>query len=380
MMPQFLGSAPKHSPKGPAVGRALRSAPPLFNPPCSGALRRARPTFAKEFPHGLWRVVIFLFAIALAVPTTRAHEARPAYLEIKETSPNQFSVLWRTPVLAGMRLPVVLTMPGDVKDLKEPVVQELADSLLERRWIDAGSNGLAGKRIQFTGLQLTITDVLVRIQMLDGTESTTLVHPSHAWMEVTASQGLLSVTGSYTRLGIEHIGFGIDHLLFVLALLIITKRTMQLLKTVTAFTVAHSITLALATLGFVHVPSKPVEATIALSIVFVALEIVRQREGWGGIASRAPWIVAFTFGLLHGFGFAGALSEVGLPQNHIPAALFFFNVGVEIGQIAFIAVVLAVIALVRRFPLRMPQWTELIPPYAIGSIAMFWVIQRVAAF
>ena len=129
---------------------------------------------------------------------------------------------------------------------------------------------------------------------------------------------------------------------------------MRLLKTVTAFTVAHSITLALATLGFVHVPSKPVEATIALSIVFVALEIVRRREGQDGITSRAPWIVAFTFGLLHGFGFAGALSEVGLPQNHIPAALFFFNVGVELGQIAFIAVVLAVIALVKRIPLRRP--------------------------
>ena len=328
----------------------------------------------------LWLIAIFLLATLFAVPTARAHEARPAYLEIKETSPNRFSVLWRTPVLAGMRLPVVLTMPGDVKNLKEPVEQELADSLLERRWIDTGANGLAGKRIEFTGLQLTITDVLVRVEMLDGSESTTLVHPSKAWMEVARSRGLLSVAGSYTLLGIEHIGFGIDHLLFVLALLIITNGTVRLLKTVTAFTVAHSITLALATLGFVHVPSKPVEATIALSIVFVASEILHRREGRSGIAAQAPWIVAFTFGLLHGFGFAGALSEVGLPQNHIPAALFFFNVGVEIGQIAFIAVVLTIIALVRRLPLRAPRWAELIPPYAIGSVAMFWVIQRVVAF
>src|SRR6266487_428015 len=267
--------------------------------------------------------------------------------------------------MAGMRLPVILKLPDEVRNLKEPVVQQLTDSLVERRWISAEPDGLGGKRIEFPGLQLTITDALVRIQMLDGTESTTLVHPSHAWMEVIASQSLLSVAASYTRLGIEHIGFGIDHLLFVLALLIITRGTIPLLKTVTAFTVAHSITLALATLGFVHVPSKPVEATIALSIVFVALEILRQREGWAGITSRAPWIIAFTFGL---------------PQNHIPAALFFFNVGVELGQIAFIAVVLAVIALVRHVPLRIPRWAELIPPYAIGSIAMFWVIQRVAAF
>ncbi len=314
-------------------------------------------------------IVGVVLALLFAFSSAQAHDVRPAYLEIKEIAPRQFSVLWRTPVMAGMRLPVILKLPDEVRNLKEPVVQELTDSLVERRWISAEPDGLGSKRIEFPGLQ-----------MLDGSESTTLVHPSHAWTEVRSSRGFLSVAASYTRLGIEHIGFGIDHLLFVLALLIITKGTMQLLKTVTAFTVAHSITLALAMLGFVHVPSKPVEATIALSIVFVALEIVRQREGWGGITSRAPWIVAFTFGLLHGFGFAGALSEVGLPQNHIPAALFFFNVGVEIGQIAFIAVVLSLIALARRFPLRMPRWAELIPPYAIGSIAMFWVIQRVAAF
>jgi hypothetical protein len=311
--------------------------------------------------------------------TARAHEVRPAYLEIKQTAPERWEVLWRTPVLSGMRLPVALKFPEGVRDVREPTVQELTDSLIERRIIKVNGS-LAGKQIEFVGLQATITDVLVRVRLLDGSESTTLVHPSQAWMEVTGSQGFLSVARSYTLLGIEHIGFGIDHLLFVLALLIITKGTMRLLKTVTAFTVAHSITLALATLGFVHVPSKPVEATIALSIVFVALEIVRRRKGQDGITSRAPWIVAFAFGLLHGFGFAGALSEVGLPQNHIPAALFFFNVGVELGQLTFIAVVLTLIALVRRVPLRLPHWAELIPPYAIGSLAMFWVLQRVAAF
>jgi len=319
-------------------------------------------------------------ALLFAFSSAQAHEIRPAYLELTETAPGQFKVVWRTPVMSGMRLPVFLKLPDDARNLKDPVVQELTDSLVERRWIDGGPDGLAGKRIEFVGLQATITDVLVRVHLLDGSESTTLVHPSKAWIAVARSRGLLSVAGSYTLLGIEHIGFGIDHLLFVLALLIITKGTVRLLKTVTAFTVAHSITLALATLGFVHVPSKPVEATIALSIVFVASEILHRREGRSGIAAQAPWIVAFTFGLLHGFGFAGALSAVGLPQNHIPAALFFFNVGVEIGQIAFIAVVLTFIALVRRLPLRLPRWAELIPPYAIGSIAMLWVIQRVVAF
>ncbi len=150
-----------------------------------------------------------------------------------------------------------------------------------------------------------------------------------------------SVAGTYLSLGVEHILLGIDHLLFVLALLLITRGTWRLVKTVTAFTVAHSITLALATLGFVHVPQAPVEAVIALSIVFVAAEIVRVRNGRDGIAARAPWIVAFTFGLLHGFGFAGALARVGLPEGHIPLALLFFNVGVEVGQLLFIAAVLA---------------------------------------
>ena len=315
-----------------------------------------------------------------AFSSAQAHEIRPAYLELKETAPGRFIVLWRTPVMSGMRLPVVLKLPDDVRNLKDPVVQELTDSLVERRWVETGRDGLNGKRIEFPGLQLTITDVLARVHLLDGTESTTLVHPSKGWMEITGSRGLLPVAATYTLLGTEHIGFGIDHLLFVLALLIIANGTMRLLKTVTAFTVAHSITLALATLGFVHVPSKPVEATIALSIVFVALEIIRRREGRDGIASRAPWIVAFTFGLLHGFGFAGALSEIGLPQNHIPATLFFFNVGVEIGQILFIAIVLAVIAAARRVRVQLPRWAELVPPYAIGSIAMFWVVQRVASF
>ena len=332
----------------------------------------------------LWLVAILLLASMLAVSTAQAHEARPAYLEIKETSPNQFSVVWRTPVLAGMRLPVVLTMPGDVKNLKEPVEQELADSLLERRWIDAGANGLAGKRIQFTGLQVTITDVLVRVEMLDGQEWTTLIHPSQPWFELSAAPSKLRVAGAYLRLGIEHIWSGIDHLLFILGLMILVKGTRRLIATVTAFTVAHSITLAGATLGFVRVPQQPVEACIALSIVFVASEIVHARQGWQGWTERWPWIVAFTFGLLHGFGFAGALNAVGLPQTAIPVALLFFNVGVEIGQLLFIAAILSVMALgrwlIRRTAIPKPAWAWRVAPYSIGGVAAFWMIQRIAAF
>jgi len=322
--------------------------------------------------------------LALAMPSAQAHESRPAYLEIKEITPGQFNVLWRTPVLAGMRLPIVLKLPEGVRNVRPPVLQELTDSLVERRWIDAGPSGLASKRIEFPGLQLTITDVLVRVEMLDGRNWTSIVRPSQPWLEIATSPSGWKVAGSYLSLGVEHILGGVDHLLFILALVLLVKGWKRLVGTITAFTVAHSITLAAATLGFVTVPGPPVEACIALSIAFVASEIVRARHGNPGMAERWPWLIAFTFGLLHGFGFAGALSEVGLPQNAIPLALAFFNIGVELGQLAFIAFVLAVVAvggkIAHRMNLPRPAWAWLVPPYAIGGLATFWVIQRIAAF
>jgi hypothetical protein len=220
----------------------------------------------------------------------------------------------------------------------------------------------------------------VRVAFLDGTSWVRRLTPQEPSATIPALQSRWSVAVLYLKLGVEHILLGIDHLLFVLALLLITRGTWLLIKTVTAFTLAHSITLALATLGYVHVPSAPVEALIALSIVFVAVEIVRLWQGHEGLTARAPWVVAFTFGLLHGLGFAGALSEVGLPQGQIPVALLFFNVGVEIGQLSFIAAMLCLSAAIRRIPIPGPRWADLVVPYAIGSIAMFWVIERVAAF
>jgi hypothetical protein len=324
--------------------------------------------------------LVFLFVLSPA----QAHEARPAYLELKETAPGQFSVLWRTPVLSGTRLPIVLKLPDAVTNLKEPIEQQLADSIVERRLIRAGPDGLAGARIEFPGLQLTITDVLIRVEMLDGRKWTTIARASQPWVEIAAAQSKPQVAGAYLRLGVEHIWGGIDHLLFILALMILVKGTRRLVATVTAFTVAHSLTLAAATLGFVHVPQAPIEATIAMSIVFVACEIVHSRQGRQGLTERWPWLVAFAFGLLHGFGFASALSEVGLPQNDIPLALLFFNLGVEVGQILFIAVVLAVIPLFRKLArsaaISAPLWSWRVPPYAIGGVAAFWLVQRVVAF
>ena len=185
---------------------------------------------------------------------------------------------------------------------------------------------------------------------------------------------------TYTVLGVEHILTGIDHLLFVLALLILTRGGWLLIKTVTAFTVSHSLTLTAATLGWVHVPPPPVEACIALSIMFVASEILRVREGEQTVTARMPWLVAFVFGLMHGLGFAGGLSEAGLPESHIPVALLFFSSGVEVGHFMFIGAVLAVWKLARSAPIALPSWAELIPPYAIGGIAVFWFIERTLSF
>jgi hypothetical protein len=323
---------------------------------------------------------LFIFLAAFASGLS-AHEVRPAYLELRETAPETYDVLWKVPARGGnMRLSLQIEFPSDTTNVTTSRTL-FANEASTERWSVKRPNGLTGGTIHIAGLTATMTDVLVRMERLDGTTQVTRLTPSAPSFVVEPAPRALAVARTFTVLGIEHILLGLDHLLFVLGLLLIVGQRWGLLfKTITAFTLAHSITLTLATLGFVHVPQAPVEAVIALSIMFVACEIIHQRQGQSGLTERWPWVVAFAFGLLHGFGFAGALSEVGLPQNHIPAALLFFNIGVEIGQIAFITVVLAVITLARRIPLRVPRWAELIPPYAIGSIAMFWVVQRVATF
>ena len=324
------------------------------------------------------RLAGVLAGLLLALPAAHAHEARPAYLEVKETAPGHFDVLWRTPVLAGMRLPIRLQLPSDVKDTSEPTVQELADSLLERRSIDAGSAGLAGKRFEFPGLQLTITDVLVRVELLDGRKWTNIVRPQQPWIEIAAAQSGWEVAGTYIVEGICHILFGADHLLFVLGLLLIVKDRWMLVKTVTAFTVAHSLTLAAATLGNVSPPLLPLNFAIALSILFLGPEIVRSWRGATSFTIRHPWVVAFAFGLLHGFGFASALSGAGLPRSDLPLALLNFNIGVEIGQLGFIALVLALERSFHVLQMQWPRWVELLPGYVVGGLGAFWTLQRAA--
>ena len=230
--------------------------------------------------------------------------------------------------------------------------------------------------------------MLVRIEDIVGTTQTERLTPTRPSFVVRVAPGAGEVAATYLWLGIEHILFGFDHLLFVLALLILVRQWRRVVVTMTAFTVAHSITLAAATLGFVHVPGPPVEATIALSIVLVAAEIVNARRGRPSLTARWPWLVAFAFGLLHGLGFAGALSEVGLPHHAIPLALLFFNLGVEFGQLAFVALVMALAwwlpGALARVTVVGRDWTrarlDVAAAYAIGALAAYWLIERVIGF
>lgn len=304
-----------------------------------------------------------------------AHEVRPSYLELSETRPGEFSVLWKTPMQGDARLALEPRFSGPAEAVAK-AARRSADAAIQT-WI-LRAPALRGQSLRIEGLESTMTDALVRVAFADGSVWTQRLTPHRPEAAIPLQAARFDVAATYLGLGVEHILTGVDHLLFVLGLLILAGgQWRRLLATVTAFTAAHSITLALATLGMVTVPQRPVEAAIALSIAFVAVEILRARRGDPGLAARAPWLVAFAFGLLHGFGFAGALSEVGLPAGQIPLALLFFNLGVEAGQLAFVAAVLVVAQLLRRIR---SGWLELVPPYVIGTVAMFWVFQRVASF
>jgi hydrogenase/urease accessory protein HupE len=315
-----------------------------------------------------------------------ADEIRPGYLELKEEKQNAYTVLWKVPQRSGQKLLLKPRFPQNCSN-KTPITSQQLKGALIQRWYIHCVNGMVGQRISIDGLELTNTDVLVRMEFMDGASQSVRLTPAEPSYQIPAKASSLQIIRTYTGLGIEHILLGIDHLLFVFALLLIVKDMRRLIWTVTAFTIAHSITLAGATLGYLYAPQQPVEAIIALSIVFLAVEIVHGQQGQPRLTHRAPWIVAFSFGLLHGFGFAGALSEVGLPQNAIPLALLFFNLGVEIGQLLFVATVVILAKLIAGYLRGMgkskfdyPAWGQRAVAYVIGPVAFYWVIERTAAF
>ena len=335
-----------------------------------------------------WLGLAVLLVMLLAQPA-RADELRPGYLELKETAANTYSLLFKIPARGeDLRLAIYLDLPKGTRDVGVSRASLGEGAYVERRTIRR-DGGLAGQAIAIAGLSATSTDVLVRVESLAGAIQTERLSPTRTAFVVQATPGAGEVAATYLRLGVEHILFGFDHLLFVLALVILVRDWRRVAVTVTAFTIAHSVTLAAATLGFVNVPGPPVEATIALSIVLVAVEILNARAGKPSLTARLPWLVAFSFGLLHGFGFAGALAEVGLPQHAIPVALLFFNVGVEIGQLVFVASVLSLIWLLRLAASQLVEASlvrrtfdrlDVGIAYGIGIVAAYWLIERTTAF
>lgn len=336
--------------------------------------------FSQKATLGFLALVIAFIGFAT---TSFGHALQPGYLELRLIDKEHYAVIWKTPTVKGQPMAIAAELPEncDVRTPGQPVWNGTA---FVSRWTTNCAGGLEGGVVQINGLERTSTDVLVRFDFSDGESQSRRLTPGQTSFSIPSQPSKFEVVRTYTALGVEHILSGIDHLLFVLALLILVKGTRRLILTITAFTVAHSLTLAGATLGWVHLPGPPVEAVIALSIMYVAAEIIHSRRGNPGLTERYPWVVAFTFGLLHGFGFAGALVEIGLPQNSIPLALLFFNIGVEAGQLLFVAVVIAAMwlgrILMKRLRLPRPDWAWAVPPYLIGSLAVFWFVERIAAF
>jgi hydrogenase/urease accessory protein HupE len=332
-----------------------------------------------------------LFAIlgVLVAQPARSDELRPGYLELRQTASDTYNLLFKIPARGeDLRLAIYLKLPEGIQDVGPPRASFGDGAYVERRTIRR-NGGLVRQAITIEGLSATSTDVLVRVESLTGAIQTERLSPTRTAFVVQAAPDAGEVAATYLSLGVEHILFGFDHLLFVLALVILVRDWRRVAVTVTAFTIAHSITLAAATLGFVNVPGPPVEATIALSIMLVAVEILNARHGKPSFTERLPWLVAFSFGLLHGFGFAGALAEVGLPQHAIPVALLFFNIGVELGQLIFVVAVLSLIWLLRHAALLLLEGAlvkrafnrlDITIAYGIGGVAAYWLIERTTAF
>jgi len=317
---------------------------------------------------------VALLAIGGWWPVAQAHEVRPGFLEIREIGGDTFDVLWKVPASGEYRLAMYVRLPARCKGA--PTSGSFAAGAFVERWRATCPGGLFGESISIDGLSATRTDVLARVARADGTTQIARLTPEETSFEVTASPGRLDVAKAFFTVGIRHILLGVDHLLFVLGLMLIVANRWVLVKTITSFTLAHSITLAIATLGYAAAPVPPLNAAIALSILFLGPEIVRAWRGQTSFTIRHAWVVAFVFGLLHGFGFASGLTTMGLPQEEIPVALLFFNLGVEAGQLAFVLAVVFLERAFRTLEIRWPRWAQLLPGYVVGSLGAFWTIQR----
>jgi len=324
---------------------------------------------------GFSLTILVLLALSGITLPAHAHEVRPAYLEINEQSDGLYSLIWKQPALAEARVAIDPQLPATCAPLGERHV-EVADGAFVARWQVRCPGGLEGQTIRIAGLERTLTSTFVRTQLVDGRIIAGVVQASEPSFQFAAPRPMVP---AYFVLGIEHILSGIDHVFFVLGLILLVPTLGRLIGALTAFTVAHSITLGAAALGFAGLPQASVEVVIALSILVVGYEVVRAARGQTGLTYAMPWAVAFGFGLLHGFGFAGALAEIGLPQDAKLGALLLFNLGVETGQLMIVAAAVPVARWIARRTEGLRRRITVGAGYSLGAAAAFWMIQRVAA-
>ncbi len=324
------------------------------------------------------RGLVLAFALGLALSAAApapAHEARPGFLELRQTGPETWSFLWKKPTGGEVEIQIAPVIPDGCR-LATQDRQQISPGAMIVRGTLSCARGLAGKTIAIAGLEATITDVLVRLHHRDGRLESHLLRPATPSVTLGGVTTATQRAMGYVQLGVQHILLGVDHLLFVLGLMLIVSDRWTLVKTITSFTLAHSITLAIATLGYASAPLPPLNAAIALSILFLGPEVVRTWRGETSFTIRHPWVVAFAFGLLHGFGFASGLTAMGLPQAEIPLALLLFNVGVELGQVAFVLLVVLLERSFRVLEVHWPRLVERLPGYAVGTLGAYWTIQR----
>lgn len=329
-------------------------------------------------------VLGLVVAAALTGNVALAHESWPAYLDLRQTSTETLEVFFRIPTdrqsdRQSDRPPLHLTLPDQARDLQPPRAAGEQGAFVERRSV-AIPGGLEGQKIAIDGLSRTRMDVLVRFENLAGKIQIERLTPVDNVFILNTDRVAGDMATAYLGMGIEHILGGIDHLLFVFGILLLVRGWKRVVLAITAFTVAHSLTLAAATLGVIQVPESPLNAAIALSILFLGTEIVRSQRGEDTIGTRQPWLLAFGFGLIHGCGFASGLATTGLPPSEIPYALLFFNIGIEVGQLGFVALYLVLLWAVRTLEMPSPRWAVLLPAYVVGTAGAWWTLIQMQHF